>query len=222
MARGSITRYEGRRGTSWHIRIPIGTDAQGNPIHRRHTVHGTKREAEAKLRELLQEVDRGTYAEPTRMTLGEYLEKWYETHRQGLSPTTDERYRALLRVHLIPQLGGIRLQELGVIQIQEMANHLLREGHRGYGSQRHLAPKTVRDVVGLLRQALKQAVEWNLVAHNPADRVKLPRAARREPQIATEEQARMLLDALRGSWAHVPAFISYHTGMRLGEVLALS
>ena len=140
----------------------------------------------------------------------------------GLSPTTDQRYRALLRVHLIPQLGDVGLQKLSVIQIQEVANHLLREGHWGYGPKRHLSPKTVRDAVGLLRQARKQAVEWNLVAHNPADRVKLPRAARRGPQIATEKQARMLLDGLRGSSAFVPASISYHTGMRLGEVLALS
>lgn len=127
------------------------------------------------------------------MTLKEHLEKWCETHRQGLSPTTDQRYRRLLRVHIIPHSGETGLQKLSVIQIEEMINHLLREDHKGYGPKRRLSPKTVRDVISLLRQALKRAMEWNLITPNPTTRVNLPKPAPKEPKIATEDQAAALL-----------------------------
>ncbi len=52
MAQGSIERYEGKRGVSYRLRYVVGYDERGYPILRRCTVKGTKKEAEAKLREL--------------------------------------------------------------------------------------------------------------------------------------------------------------------------
>ena len=77
MARGSIEKYEGKRETSWRLRIVTGYDERGYPIVRRHTVKGTKREAEAKLRELLNEVDKGSYVEPSKLTLEEFIKQWF-------------------------------------------------------------------------------------------------------------------------------------------------
>ena len=67
-----------KRGkNSWAIVIELPRDPQtGRRRQQWHTVHGTKRDAEAKLRELLHSADRGVYTKPQRLSLREYLHDW--------------------------------------------------------------------------------------------------------------------------------------------------
>lgn len=223
MASGSIERYEGKKGHSWRLRIVTGYDERGYPIVRRHTVKGgTKREAEAKLRELLNEVDTGLYVEASQMMLSDYIQQWFETHRQGLALSTELRYRGHINCHIIPVLGTIPLQKLTVLQVQAFANQLLQNGFKGNGRPRGLSPKSVRESVGLLKQALEQAITWGLLSRNSAIGVKIPKVVQKEMQVITDVQAEMILSALESTYAWLPTMIAYHTGMRRGEVLALS
>ena len=125
MSRGSVTRYEGRNGSSYHIRVGIGYNDKNNPIHKRYTVHGTKRDAQVKLREILAQLDKGTTIKPNKMCLDEFITKWYETHRRCLSPTTDRRYKDYINTHIIPVLGNIELQKFTTLNIQEFINYML-------------------------------------------------------------------------------------------------
>ena len=223
MARGSIEKYEGKRGTSWRLRYVVGYDSKGNPIHQRHTTRGTRKEAEAKLRELQTRVDVGDYVEPNKISTEDYLIKWLKTNRHRLSPSTIRRYEDYINRHLIPGLGDVILQKLTAIQIQEFANNMLTSGNKGNGREKTgCSAKSVNDCVGLLRQALKQAVSWSMLNKNPADGVKTPKVIRQEPKILTEEQAVLALVSLEGTYGRIPATIALHTGMRIGEILALT
>ncbi|GAG61881.1 unnamed protein product [marine sediment metagenome] len=221
MSRGSIAKYQGKNGISWHIRIYVGYNDKGDPIQQRHTIYGTKRDAEAKMRELLQQQDKGSYIKSNKITLSEYITKWYETHRRGLSPTTDRRYKDYISTHILPRLGNIELQKLTTIQVQEFINYMLERGNKCTNNIKGLSAKSVRDCIILLKQALKQAIDWGMLTRNPADGVRIPTVTRRDPVILTEEQAQSVLDSLTGTYGYIPALISYHTGMRLGEVIAL-
>ena len=223
MAQGSIEKYEGKQGVTWRLRYVVGYNEKGWPIQRRFTVKGTKREAEAKLRELQSEVDKGTYIEPNKITLAEFLGKWLPICAPGLAKTTLHRYKAYVDFHIIPALGKFPLQRLTALQVQEFANRLLENGNLGLGRRgKGCSVKSVRDCICLLKQALDQAVEWEMLARNPAKKVKIPRLVHKEPQILTEEQVVKVLDALKGSYLFIPTLIAYHTGARLGEVLALT
>jgi integrase len=223
VAQGSIERYEGKRGVSYRLRYVVGYDERGNPIHRRYTVRGTKREAEAKLRELQAQVDQGRYVEPSKLTVNEYMRRWFETTRQRLAPSTIRRYRDYCFKHIIPALGGTPLQKLTTMQVQEFANRMLASGNQGNGREGSgCSAKSVRDCVSLLRQALDQAIAWDMLTRNPATGVKTPKVTRRGPEILTEEQAAKALSSVEGTYGRIPSMIAYHTGMRIGEVLALS
>ena len=222
MSRGSIEKYQGNNGISWHIRICVGYNDKGDPIQQRHTEYGTKRDAEAKMRELLQQLDKGAYIKPNKITISEYIPKWYETHRRGLSPTTDRRYRDYINTHILPRLGNIDLQKLTTIQVQEFINYMLERGNKCSSNIKGLSAKSARDCIILFKQALKQAIDWSMLTRNPADGVRIPTVVRRDPVILTGEQAQSVLDSLTGTCGYIPALISYHTGMRLGEVIALS
>ena len=67
---GSIRK---RGQNSWQLIFDLPRGADGKRKQARHTVHGTKREAEAKLRELLAERDKGGYVAPTKETIEAFL-----------------------------------------------------------------------------------------------------------------------------------------------------
>lgn len=87
--------------------------------------------------------------------------------------------------------------------------------------KRGLSPQTVLHFHRVLREALQQAVRWQLLARNPADAVEPPRPGRRELRTLNEHESARLLEATRGTQLFVPIMIAITTGMRRGEILAL-
>ena len=80
---------------------------------------------------------------------------------------------------------------------------------------------TVHKLHVVLRKALKQAVRWGLVSRNVADDVDPPKIHKEEVCPLTNEQARNLLDTVRGDRLEALYVISVQSGLRQGELLAL-
>lgn len=75
-------------------------------------MNGTKREAEAHLTELLRRLREGDFVEPSKVTFGEWLDRWLEFVVAGQkAPRTEERYRDLVRLHIATGLGCVPRQE---------------------------------------------------------------------------------------------------------------
>ena len=85
-----------KRGkNSWQLIFDLPRDADGKRNQARRTVHGTKREAETKLRELLAELDKGGYVAPTKESIESFLVRWLDTYAAtNTSPRTQRDYRA--------------------------------------------------------------------------------------------------------------------------------
>ena len=116
MSSGNIRRQS--KG-SWQLKFDISKDpVTGERRTRYATFKGSKKDAQAELTFLINESNRGTYIDPTKMTTAGYLNYWLENYaRAGASASALERWTEIIEKHLIPALGSIFLKNLSVFFI---------------------------------------------------------------------------------------------------------
>jgi integrase len=214
-----MTGHIRRRGAkSWELKFDLGTDPRtGRRITRYHSFKGTKHQAQAELVRLKAAADRGDYIDPSKTTVADFLDRWETWAATQVSAKTLERYRELLKHHVRPRLGALRIQKFKPVDLAELYGKLQTAKPEGAG----LAPRTVGHVHRLLHRVLGDAVKWSLIAVNPASAAEPPRVERTEIEILEPEQIRTVLDALRGRPLHPVAVLALATGMRRGELAAL-
>src|SRR5205814_10589462 len=143
-----------------------------------------------------------------------YLTDWLSHTRTRVRPTTYEGYEYLVRCHLVPGLGHIRLTDLHPLHIHRLYSSLLEPAAR-------LSSGTVLNLHLVLTQALSQAVRWGIVPTNPAKGAQPPRPDRPEPVVVDRSLASRIVSELKGTSLVLPAMIATSTGMRSDEMLGL-
>src|SRR5262249_60342523 len=100
-------------------------------------------------------------------------------HTKGQAcPRSHERYAEIARKNLVPLIGTVELAKLRPADISAAYAKALTSGHRqGRGG---LSPRTVTHMHRVLRQALQQAVQWQVLGPKPADLVKPPKGEAQE------------------------------------------
>lgn len=217
--RGSVKKAH--NGT-WYfvVDLPSAGD-QRRQVRRRG--FATRGEAQAALTDLLASLQQGTFVKRADLTLGQYLTDWTEAlPATGRGVATVSSYRHNLRLHVVPYVGGVRLQDLGAVDLDRLYRKLLTSGRRkGTGG---LSNRTVRYVHTVLSAALSDAVAKGLLARNPAQNATPPSAkSSRAPEMAwwSPAELRAFLDFAAGH-ALAPLFrVAGATGMRRGELLGL-
>ncbi len=216
-----------KRNNSWTIVVYLGRDPQtGKKRYHWQSVKGTKKQADKELTALLTRLEEGTYTKTTKMTVAEYLEQWLRDYADtNTAPRTAERYRQMVRLHLVPNLGHIPLQQLRPDHIQSFYSKSLNEGRLdGKGG---LSARSVHHLHRVLSEALNHAVKWGLVVRNSANAVDPPRPEKKETTtISTEDIPRLLyqareLEHASGLPYYMLFYMALHTGMRRGELLGL-
>jgi len=224
--RGQIKKRVGKTGQiSWQIIVPLGRDFVTGKYNKKWvTVRGTKKDAERKLAELLQQINNGMYSDPGKMTVAEYLTWWLNNHKQNLTPSTCKSYHVGIYKHIIPVIGHMPLIKLQPVHIQEMYSKDLAEGRKDNKKTvgKGLSPTTVLYHHRILHKALEQTVRLQLLSRNPADYVDPPKKEKREMTVLSEQEVKVLLDAFKDSYLYMPIFLAIYTGMRMGEILALT
>ena len=215
-AKGSGTirkRSDGR----WEARYTTGIDPKtGKQIQK--SVYGkTQKEVRQKLTEITAELDAGTYQEPCKMTVDEWLDIWLKDYQIGVKPSTAYLYERQAKLYLRPELGSIPLESLKAHTIQHLYNKLSQE-HDG---QPALSSKTIKNIHGVLHKALQQAVLLNYIRYNPTSACVLPKIIKKEIHPLTDQQTAQLLNLLKGSKYELPLTVDLFTGMREGELLGL-
>jgi integrase len=203
----------------WAIILDVPDPQTGKRRRKWHSFKGTKREAQIESARLICEVNGGTYLEPSKTTLAQYLERWLDHAKAQVSPRTHERYCEIVRKNIVPLLGAVLLTKLRPAQISAAYTKALASGRRdGKGG---LAPTTVVYMHRLIKQALGQAVRWELLPRNAADAVDPPKIERGSLTTYDMAQTVKLLDELRGSRLRLPVLLGVMCGLRRGEIVAL-
>ncbi|MGO3931783.1 site-specific integrase [Rhodopseudomonas pseudopalustris] len=203
----------------WAIILDTPDPASGKRRRKWHSFTGTKRQAQVECARLISAMKGGTYLEPDKTTLAAFLDRWIHHIKAHVSPRSHERYADLARKNIAPLLGGIVLSKLRPAQIAASYTTALASGRRdGKGG---LSPRTVHHMHRVLKQALGQAVKWELLNRNPCDAVDPPKVERVSMHTFDLPQTAELIDALRNTRMLVPALLAVLCGLRRGEIAAL-
>lgn len=215
--RKKTVKRNGKTYTYWEARVTVGTNpGTGKQIQKSYTGK-TQKEVREKMQATTVAVNEHDYFEPTRMTLGEWLDIWISDFLVSAKPRTIEGYKANCKNHIKPALGAIRLSELTVIDVQRFYNNL-----RYVDSNKRLSPKTVKNIHGTLHKALEKAVRLGYIRSNPSDKPELPKIQKAEIKPLDDEQISRFLKAISGHEYEYVYIVTLFTGLRQGEVLGLT
>ncbi len=145
---GSIRQ---RANGKWEARVTIGINpGTGKPIRR--SIYGnTQKEVRQKMTAIIRELDKGTYQEPSKMTVAEWMDEWLSTFcANSVKPLTYSSYEGIIKNHIKPSVGSIALQSVKGTHIQKLYNDMTKQG---------LSAKTVKNVSAVLHKALSVAMK---------------------------------------------------------------
>jgi integrase len=187
----------------------------------------TYREARAELTKTLGELGTGTYVEPSRLTLAQWVEQWAPILRSRVRPSTAASYERNLRLHAVPSLGGRQLQSLKPADLTALYARLRTDGRADHARGVGLSIRSVAYLHTIVGRCLEDAVDGGLLQSNPARKAKPPKAA---AEVGTREPVRTwpreilaaFLAANRAHRHHPVWLLLATTGLRRGEALGLA
>ena len=164
---------------------------------------------------------RGAFPEkvkPPAPRLKDYFKRFEQNYKATLKPSTWHSYEGSLRIHILPELGKYRLDEITKPMMKRLVVQMVEGG---------LAKDSIRLYLASLRVLYTQAVDDKIVPDNPIRGLgKFFRQAKRKHEKIdplTEEESLLLLEkTLEWERTHYPLFLcALHTGMRSGELRGL-
>lgn len=206
---GSIRQ---RKNGLWEGQYVSGRDENGRL--KRHSVYGKKREeVQKKIREILASIDTGGYVDPSKITCNEWFDDWLKRYLVDTTDSTKAQYELYLRLYVRPSIGNIKLQKVNFVMVKGIILDCIAA---------ELAPKTIRNLNGILHHAFSDAVKVHLMQDNPADGQDLPKIPKTKMLFLEGEKRKEFCEEIKGKLYEFLFFVALFTGMRQGELLGLS
>ena len=172
----------------------------------------TQRECRDWVKETLTKIGNGLTFSGTQVTLSKFVDSWLNGKELSIRPQTVSAYRALVKQHIMPLMGEMRLQDIQPTHLKQL---YLSKKEEGRGA------RTVQVIHMVMHAVLRQAVKEGILGRNPADAVQRPKVETAERHILTEEQAQQLIIATENTRYGTLIYMALMTGMREGELLGL-
>ncbi len=200
-----------KRGEKWSYKITF-TDTTGRTKQLWRGGFDTQAEASAERTEALSKRNAGVDMSPHSATVSQFLQRWLQEYAKQLKPATRLGYEALLKNHVYPRIGKVKLSKLRPLQVQAVYSTMREKG---------LSEKTILNCHRALTEALKHAVRWELRPDNPAERATSPRPGAYNPIIMSIDQVQEVLTTAPDNVYGALLRFAIYSGMRQGELLRL-
>ncbi len=206
--RGNLTPTTRKRDRKQGWRLKW-RDAQGE--QQSVTVYEkTKKEARALLDDNIRQAW-GRPAEATEMSFKQFVDDvwWPHLQRRDVKRRTLKGYECNLRNHIVPFFGEMRLADIGPIHVEKWLQ-----------GRTALSAKSEINIVGLLDNIFRFAVDNDLISANPVRKRHKPKRRRTQKPAWTPEQVRQIVDAAPADYRHLFVCVALAV-LRLSELLAL-
>ncbi len=219
-----------RNATTWEARITVSRDPVTKKQKYKCFYGKSRKEVKAKMDAYLEqkeEQEQFAQAVADKVTaqsqaaeheddlfLSDWLDIWHKSYLSDIKLSTKGNYRSIIDNHIIPVLGNYRLSKLKAPAIQDFYN-LLRD-------EKHLSPKYIKNIHGVLHSALDKAVEVEFAAKNYSSVCSIPKVEEPEITPLNKEEQQRLFAALKGEPFEDLILVDLFTGLRCGELIGLT
>lgn len=205
------------------VRWTTGDDEQRTAVRYEATYHDRngkrhrrmfdlKRDAQRWLDEQAAGLVTGQWADPRagKETFQAYAERWRT--RQVHAPNTQDAFERILRVHVYPHIGGMRLDAVAPADIQELVRRWSDTA----------APTTVEARYTILATVFRGAVRDRILPTSPCFDVRLPRIQPKSALVPISTETVLHLHEALPARYRAFVIVGAGTGMRRGELLGLT
>ena len=90
----------------------------------------TKTEMKGALCKLLEDRDKGIAYDSENLTVGGYLDRWLDGIKGSVRDRTWQRHEEVVRLHLKPTIGGVKLDKLNALQVHSCTERNSPQGYQ--------------------------------------------------------------------------------------------
>lgn len=211
---GEGTIYYSEKLNKWVGQFVAGRKTDGS-INRKSVYGNTRKEVKEKMTKKLAEVQNKTFIEKNDITVSilgrEIIESKFNANR--ISEATYNRNLNILKHIEKSNIANIPIQKIKPKDIQDFVNT-----KKDYSSS-HL--DKIFEMTGSI---LKEAIKKDIIVKNPMINVIKPvstKGTKKVEALTIEEQKSFLKEVVHDKYKNI-FMIAIHTGMRIGEILALT
>ena len=167
-----------------------------------------------KINDLKHTLGQGIITDSYNMTLNSWIEIWLELYVDTkVKSTTYDNYKYAYETHIKNSIGKNKIENITPSLIQMFVNTLAEKG---------LAVSTIKKPVIVINRAFKKAVLNNVVMHNPCHDIEFPKKPPKVVVAMTKDEQKRFANACPDTTYGRLFRFALNTGMRNGEILALS
>lgn len=157
------------------------------------------------------------------MKLHEWLDTWLNKYAKlSIKQRSYLQYKESIEKHINPILGDYELTDLSANVLQEFVIQKLESGNLKTG--KGLSSNSVIGIVGVLKQALHQALVLEMITKDNSNLIKMPTVQEKLIEAFEIEEQNKVVDYCMASKKpnHFGIVLCFYTGLRIGELLALT
>ncbi|WP_174615245.1 tyrosine-type recombinase/integrase [Virgibacillus ihumii] len=208
--KGSIVK----RGNMYSFVLDIGRDpVTKKRKQKRVSGFSSKKKAQKAMNDMMSELQRGSYVEPSKELMSDYLDRWLKHKQTRVAYSTYAHYKSYIDNHIKPALGAIQVFRLTPNDVQNFYDGLLEQGE--------LSERSIHHIHRILSNALEKGCRMEGLPKNVANAAEPASVAKNEMKHWNMLTLKSFLDATRQENFFIAWYLAAFTGMRQGEILGL-